>query len=86
MPPGGSSPAPLPSGNSAPVPAPARQSLGRKQRLRRTAQFRDAYDQNRRWHGRCMVLFLRAAPWPAVVADLLKLARQAGLASSPGES
>ena len=27
-----------------------------------------------------------AAPWPAVVADLLKLARQAGLASSPGES
>ena len=142
MPPGGYSPAPLPAGDSAPVPAPARQTLCRNQRLRRTSQFRDAYDQNRRWHGRYMVLFLRAAPdasrrlgvvasrrvgnaverarakrrlreafrrhrdaftapgtddivlvarrailhapWPAVVADLLHLARQAGLTSSPG--
>lgn len=40
----------------------ARETLGRKQRLRRTAQFQETYDQNRRWHGRHMVLFLRAAP------------------------
>lgn len=39
-----------------------RETLCRKQRLQRTAQFREAYDQNRRWHGRHMVLFLRAAP------------------------
>jgi ribonuclease P protein component len=40
----------------------ARETLGRKQRLPHTAQFAEAYDQNRRWHGRHMVLFLRAAP------------------------
>ena len=39
-----------------------RETLGPKQRLRRTAQFQETYDQNRRWHGRFMVLFLRAAP------------------------
>ncbi|MBP7008964.1 MAG: ribonuclease P protein component [Kiritimatiellae bacterium] len=27
-----------------------------------TAEFQQAYDQNRRWHGRHMVLFLRSAP------------------------
>jgi ribonuclease P protein component len=40
----------------------ARETLCRKQRLLHNAQFREAYDQNRRWHGRHMVLFLRAAP------------------------
>ena len=40
----------------------ARETLCRKQRLRLTSQFTEAYDQNRRWHGRLMVLFLRAAP------------------------
>jgi ribonuclease P protein component len=40
----------------------ARETLCRKQRLQRTEQFTEAYDQNRRWHGRHMVLFLRAAP------------------------
>jgi ribonuclease P protein component len=39
-----------------------RETLCRKQRLQRTAQFAEAYDQNRRWHGRYLVLFLRAAP------------------------
>ena len=39
-----------------------RETFGRKQRLRRTAQFQETYDQNRRWHGRLMVLFLRSAP------------------------
>ena len=39
-----------------------RETFGRKQRLRHTAQFQQAYDQDRRWHGRFMVLFLRAAP------------------------
>ena len=39
-----------------------RETFGRKQRLLRTAQFQETYDQNRRWHGRFMVLFLRAAP------------------------
>jgi len=39
-----------------------RETLGPKQRLRYTAQFRKAYDQNRRWHGRYMVLFLHSAP------------------------
>lgn len=39
-----------------------RATLGRKQRLRHTAQFQQAYDQDRRWHGRFMVLFLRSAP------------------------
>jgi ribonuclease P protein component len=110
--------------------------LGPRQRLRRTAQFQIAYDQNRRWHGRHMVLFrltlpdsslrlgvvaskkvgnaverarakrrlreafrrhrhlftagrddlvlvarrsILTAQWPAVVAELLKLADQAGL-------
>ena len=39
-----------------------RETLCRKQRLQHTAQFKETYDQNRRWHGRHMVLFLRAAP------------------------
>ena len=39
-----------------------RETLGRKQRLLHTSQFKETYDQNRRWHGRHMVLFLRAAP------------------------
>ncbi len=39
-----------------------RATLGAKQRLRRTAQFQETYDQNRRWHCRLMVLFLRSAP------------------------
>ena len=39
-----------------------RATLGRKQRLQKPGQFTEAYDQNRRWHGRHMVLFLRAAP------------------------
>ena len=39
-----------------------RETLGRKQRLLHTAQFKETYDQNRRWHGRHMVLFLRTAP------------------------
>ena len=39
-----------------------RATLGRKQRLQRPGQFEEAYDQNRRWHGRFMVLFLRSAP------------------------
>ena len=39
-----------------------RETFGRKQRLLHTAQFQQAYDQDRRWHGRFMVLFLRAAP------------------------
>ena len=39
-----------------------RPTLHPKQRLRRTAQFREAYDQDRRWHGRHLVLFLRSAP------------------------
>ena len=39
-----------------------RATLGRKQRLQKPGQFTEAYDQNRRWHGRFMVLFLRSAP------------------------
>lgn len=39
-----------------------RETFGPKQRLRRTAQFQETYGQNRRWHGRHMVLFLRGAP------------------------
>jgi ribonuclease P protein component len=39
-----------------------RPTLCRKQRLRRSAQFREAYDQDCRRHGRLMVLFLRSAP------------------------
>ena len=113
-----------------------RETLCRKQRLRHASQFEETYEQNRRWHGRYMVLFLHAArdaslrlgvvaskkvgnaiargrakrrlreafrrnrarfggttddvvlvarrsilaaPWAEVVADLLKLAAQAGL-------
>ena len=60
----------LPGSDHPAVPSPtekrrvfcARETLGRKQRLQRTAQFAEAYAQNRRWHGRHMVLFLRAAP------------------------
>lgn len=51
------------------VPAPqvpgrafcVRATLGRKQRLLRAGQFEETYAQNRRWHGRFMVLFLRSA-------------------------
>ena len=39
-----------------------RETLSRKQRLQHAAHFTEAYDQNRRWHGRHMVLFLRSAP------------------------
>lgn len=39
-----------------------RATLGPKQRLRRTSQFDETYDQNLRWHGRFMVLFRHAAP------------------------
>lgn len=135
--PGKSSPASPPADGNSPVSVSARETLGPRQRLRHASEFRDAYDQNRRWHGRYMVLFLRAAPdasrrlgvvaskrvgnavdrarakrrlreafrrqrstltapppddvvlvarrsilaapWPEVVADLLHLARQAGL-------
>lgn len=61
----------MPHGSDRPadVPAPetrraadVRATLGPRQRLRRTAEFQDAYAQDRRWHGRLMVLFLRAAP------------------------
>lgn len=119
-----------------------RETFCRKQRLLRTAQFKETYDQNRRWHGRHMVLFLRSAPdaslrlgvvaskkvgnaperarakrrlreafrrnraaltastddvvlvarrsiltarWPDVVAELLKLAAQAGLMPPPAK-
>ena len=59
------------SGNDRPAVLPsqetcrvfcARETLCRKQRLQHTAQFKETYDQNRRWHGHHMVLFLRAAP------------------------
>ena len=39
-----------------------RATLGRKQRLQRPGQFEEAYAQDRRWHGRLMVLFLRSGP------------------------
>ena len=39
-----------------------RETLCRKQRLRHASQFEETYEQNRRWHGRHMVLFLHAAP------------------------
>lgn len=51
--------------SAASMPRPgdrARETLGPSQRLRRTGQFREAYDQNRCWHGRLMVLFLRSGP------------------------
>lgn len=38
--------------------APA--TLGRCERLLLTRQFEETYAQNRRWHGRYMVLFLRS--------------------------
>jgi len=59
------------SGDHHPATAPslkdcrafcARETLSPKQRLRHTSQFREAYDQNRRWHGRYMVLFLYSTP------------------------
>ncbi len=43
-------------------PDGSRETLRRRQRLLHTAEFQQAYDQNRRWHGRHMVLFLRSAP------------------------
>lgn len=36
------------------------QRLGRRQRLRRSSEFQQAYAQGRRWIGRCMVLWLRS--------------------------
>lgn len=39
-----------------------RETFGRKQRLLHPSQFEETYAQNRRWHGRFMVLFLRSAP------------------------
>jgi len=39
-----------------------RETLCRKQRLLHASQFEETYEQNRRWHGRYMVLFLHAAP------------------------
>lgn len=62
MRPGSSSLAPAPADGHNPSSAAARETLGPRQRLRHTTDFREAYDQNRRWHGRYMVLFLRAAP------------------------
>jgi ribonuclease P protein component len=62
---------PMSSGSEPPVdsvlpqsggPAVPRATLHARQRLRRTAQFQAAYEQNRRWHGRCMVLFLYSSP------------------------
>ena len=59
-----------PGSNRPAVPPPqetcrafcVRETLSRKQRLQNSAHFTEAYEQNRRWHGRHMVLFLRAAP------------------------
>lgn len=39
----------------------ARQTLGRRQRLRRNGEFQEAYRQDRRFHARTMVLFVREA-------------------------
>ena len=61
MQPGSDRPAPLPDKKCGRAFC-ARQTFCRKQRLLHTAQFDETYDQNRRWHGRHMVLFLRAAP------------------------
>jgi ribonuclease P protein component len=36
--------------------------LGRQRRLTHSKEFREAYDQGRRWDGRCMTLWLRAGP------------------------
>ena len=58
-------------GSDRPTDVPARETgrafcvratLCRKQRLRHASQFEETYEQNRRWHGRHMVLFLHAAP------------------------
>lgn len=62
MRPGRPSPASPPADGNGPLSVSVRETLGPRQRLRHTSDFRDAYDQNRRWHGRYMVLFLRAAP------------------------
>lgn len=40
----------------------ARETFCRKQRLLHPAQFQAAYAQDRRWHGRFMVLFLCSGP------------------------
>ncbi len=61
MQPGRDPPLP-PDGPSGPQATPLRATLHAKQRLRHTARFREAYDQDRRWHGRFMVLFLRQGP------------------------
>ena len=61
MPPGSDNPA-VPSSKETRRVFCARETLGPKQRLRLASQFRETYDQNHRWHGRHMVLFLRAAP------------------------
>ena len=61
MQPGSDRPAPLPEKERGRAFC-ARQTFGRKQRLLHTAQFDETYAQNRRWHGRHLVLVLRAAP------------------------
>jgi ribonuclease P protein component len=55
-------PPPVPPAQKTRLALGMRETLGRKQRLPRTVQFQQTYDQNRRWHGRHMVLFLRTAP------------------------
>jgi ribonuclease P protein component len=61
----------MPPGSERPADSPlqeprrafgVRPTLHAKQRLRHTAQFQEAYAQDRRWHGRYMVLFLYANP------------------------
>lgn len=49
-------------GRSAGAAGRPRETLSRRQRLRRPAEFREAYDQGRRWVGRYMVLWLRSGP------------------------
>ena len=62
MQPGSDRPAVVPPSKETCRAFCARETLCRKQRLLRTSQFRETYDQNRRCHGRYMVLFLRTAP------------------------
>lgn len=49
----------LPEGTSGQTRGPD-QRLGRDRRLIRSAHFREAYDQNRKWVGQYMVLWLRS--------------------------
>ena len=45
--------------DSADLPRPSRRSLGRAERLTRSGLFAEAYRQERRRAGRCMVVWLR---------------------------